>query len=288
MAQGTEPPIPSTIWMLWLQGEAQAPWLVQRCIASWREQNPGWRVRVLSNQDLPLLQPDGLSPECWQRLSMQKQANLARLHLLLNHGGVWADATTLCRRPLDGWIQEHSPTGFFAFSRPGPDRLLSNWFLAASPGHPLCQAWLDQQIAYFQRQRPMRSKTLLQRAIFRGLDRIGRRNSLSSQLWFLPGIGPLTGHSEPYFISHYCFSRCLNQQPELQRLWQGVPVLGAQEAHLAKRACQRELTAIEQQQQLERLLSSTAPLYKLCWKTLQGSDTDSNLVSTLLRAPSQP
>ena len=287
MHPAPEPGLPRTVWMLWLQGEAQAPWLVQRCISSWREQNPNWRVRVLSNQDLPLLQPAGLAPECWQRLSMQKQANLARLHLLLNHGGVWADATTLCRVPLDTWIQEHSCQGFFAFANPGPDRLLSNWFLAATPNHPLCQAWLDEQIAYFQRQRAIRSKTLLQRALFRGLERIGRRNCRSSQLWFLPGIGRLTGHSEPYFISHYCFSRCLTQHPELRRRWQGVPKLSAQEAHQAKRACQRQLTSLEQHQQLEQLLSSSTPVYKLCWKTLQGSDTDSNLVSALVRATSQ-
>jgi hypothetical protein len=287
MASAAEVRIPSTIWMLWLQGEAQAPWLVQRCIASWREQNPSWQVRVLSDQDLPLLQPTGLSTERWKQLSMQKQSNLARVHLLLNHGGVWADATTLCRRPLDTWIEQHSPTGFFAFSRPGADRLLSNWFLAATQGHPLCQAWLDEQITYFKHQQPIGTRTPLQRAIFRGLEGIGRLNILSSQLWFLPGIGRLTGHVEPYFISHYCFARCLDKQPKLQRLWQGVPAVDAQEAHIAKRACQRQLPPIEQQQQLGLLLSSSTPVFKLSWKTLQGSDTDRNLVSALLRASSQ-
>jgi hypothetical protein len=274
--------------MLWLQGESQAPWLVQRCISSWRQYNPGWSVRVLSNQDLPQLQPDGFSPEHWENLSVQEQSNLARLHLLLNHGGVWADATTLCRRPLDHWIAEHSPEGFFAFSSPGDDRLLSNWFLAASPGHILCQAWLKEHIAFFQRQSKVGAPNLLQRAIFRGLDKIGRRNSLCSQLWLRPGIGRLTGYREPYFISHYCFTRCLNRDPELHRLWERVAPLSAQEAHLAKRICRRTLTPFEQQQQLDRLLNSMIPIYKLSWKTLEGSDTDPNLVSALLRASSAP
>src|SRR5204863_369445 len=35
------------IWTCWFQGRDQAPPLVERCIASWEQRNPGWRVRCL-------------------------------------------------------------------------------------------------------------------------------------------------------------------------------------------------------------------------------------------------
>ena len=36
---------------------------------------------------------------------------MIRLELLAEHGGVWADATMLCLRPLDSWIAHALPEG---------------------------------------------------------------------------------------------------------------------------------------------------------------------------------
>lgn len=40
------------------------------------------------------------------------------VHGLMKQRGVWADATILCRQPLDDWIDEAAAPadGFFAFS----------------------------------------------------------------------------------------------------------------------------------------------------------------------------
>jgi hypothetical protein len=59
-------------------------------------------------------------------------ADQIRIELLNVHGGVWADATTMCALPLDHWLPQRMQTGFFAFERPTPDRLIASWFLAAS------------------------------------------------------------------------------------------------------------------------------------------------------------
>lgn len=138
--------IPKIIWIYWAQGEDQAPYLVRRCIASWREQNPGWDVRVLDEDGIAHHAEDMATLESLPR---RFTANLLRLQLLARHGGVWVDATTLCHRPLDDWIPLMAgQTGFFVFRGPYFDRWLDNWFIAANPKNELINAWVRHYHRY--------------------------------------------------------------------------------------------------------------------------------------------
>lgn len=78
-----------------------------------------------------------------------------RIALLAQHGGVWVDATTYCLRPLDDWLFDVLGPGFFAFDRPGPDRLISSWFLAAEPNNYIIRRWAELTLQYW-RNRPQR------------------------------------------------------------------------------------------------------------------------------------
>lgn len=139
--------IPKIVWMFWAQGEEAAPFVVRRCIDSWRSCNPDWEVRVLDENDeafqkLPPL-PDGLPYRC--------RADLFRLALLKEHGGVWIDATVFCHRPLDAWLPLHASSGFFVFGRTLPNRWLDTWFIASEPGGKLIGAWHDVYARYITR-----------------------------------------------------------------------------------------------------------------------------------------
>ena len=63
--------------------------------------------------------------------------------------GRGADATTICASPLDGWLHDLMDSGFFAFGRPGPDRMLSTWFLAAETGSYVIEKWRAASIDYW-------------------------------------------------------------------------------------------------------------------------------------------
>ncbi len=130
--------LPRVIWMYWHQGEAEAPAVVRRCIESWRRHNPGWEVRVLTAETVGAYADLGAVPAA---LSFRFSANLLRLRLLRDHGGVWADATAYCHRPLDDWAPLHVTTGFFALRDPGPARALATWFMMSEPGHILPTVW---------------------------------------------------------------------------------------------------------------------------------------------------
>jgi hypothetical protein len=143
--------LPKIIWMLWLQGWERAPRIVQACRRSWEINNPDWTIHCLNRRNVTdfidhyeargAVDDFDQPPEaCSDRL---------RIALLAQHGGVWADATTYCLRPLNSWLFGVLPSGFFAFDRPAPDRLLSSWFLAATCDNYVIKRWAENTVEYW-------------------------------------------------------------------------------------------------------------------------------------------
>ena len=135
--------LPRVVWMLWWQGWEVAPPLVRACRDSWQRHHPEWEICALTAATLAEhVDLDSAFPAAPGReLALNDLANLARTGLLRDHGGVWADGTLYCAAPLEYWLPAVLTSGFFAFDRPGPGRMLSNWLLAATPQHVVMQAW---------------------------------------------------------------------------------------------------------------------------------------------------
>ncbi|MEA2663251.1 MAG: hypothetical protein QOI11_195 [Candidatus Eremiobacteraeota bacterium] len=144
-------PIPRTIWALWLQGWDEAPEIVQACRSTWESLNPSWSFQPLTLSSLPaLLGADALRfVDSAHELPPEALSDVVRIALLERYGGVWADSTTYCLQPLDDWLSAAMPSGFFAFAKPGPDRMISSWFLAAAPGNALVERWAARTRAYW-------------------------------------------------------------------------------------------------------------------------------------------
>jgi hypothetical protein len=181
------------IWIAWLQGWSQAPFLVRQCLASWQLLNPGWQVRVLDLSqirlylDLPSLQHKSITAASF--------SDIARIALLHEFGGVWVDATVLCRKPLDEWLHPLMETGFFAFHRPGPDRPLSSWLLAANaPGHSIIAEWYEATCSYWR-----------------------NRSSSHDYFWF-----------------HHLFDDLCQSSGAFRQMWDRVPKISADGPHRAQ------------------------------------------------------
>ena len=128
--------VPKTIWMYWSQGGGHllATRLEHRaCHQSWLKNNPTWKVRVVSVHSIARYIGPARSEEVFAVKSLQSQSDLARLYLLMLHGGVYVDADVFSVVPLNNWLEQAvSPAGFFLFSLAGRDRLVSSWFIAAA------------------------------------------------------------------------------------------------------------------------------------------------------------
>lgn len=150
-----EAPCPRIIWMLWLQGWDRAPPIAQACLRSWQRLNPTWRVQTLTLETLPDFLPEDTVARVLDTPSdaVEALSDRIRIELLARYGGVWADASTLCARPLDQWLPDYLTTDFFAFERPVPERMIASWFLAATKGSYIIEQWRRRTENYWHERR---------------------------------------------------------------------------------------------------------------------------------------
>lgn len=258
--------MPKIIWLYWHQGFALAPQLVQACVRSWVVRNPEWEVFLLDQQNLNEFVSLDIPQAKLDALSLAKRANLIRLELLSRYGGVWADATTFCMSPLDGWIEDSvKPSGIFFFYKPGPDRLVSNWFIAALPGSPLIIE-INRRILAFHCAAPADKFGVFRKRLIKFFSKRFNRKVATTRfwlIWFFPKILRIY----PYFIFHYIFADILARSPELNALFEAMPKISASNPHLLQ--VFGLFSPITEEAQLA-LESPHAPLYKLHWRAGHG------------------
>ena len=179
---------PRRVFLLWMQGWDKAPELVQKTRQSWILHNPGWDIVCLNQTTLMQWVDTEKLP--YQNMSIIVAADLVRLNLLATHGGVWADATMLCVRPLDGWIDEAmAPEGFWMYHGRDEGRGPASWFMASVPGSKIITRWLAG----------------------------------SNELW-----SQVSGGAE-YFWMDRVFSRLLESDKDLLSSWRRVPYINCNE-----------------------------------------------------------
>lgn len=205
--------------MLWYQGLDKAPLVVKKCVESWIRENPDWDVVVLDADSVTKHVIPDLPQEKLAKLDLTKQSNLIRLQLLSEYGGVWADATVLCLRPLDEWIDECTTSGFFAFAFPdGHNRVLSTWLLASRRGCPIVVKWRQRYASFFldhDLDNTGRVRDLVKRTLARVLNRSRR----TTGYWFSPIVTKLL-RVYPYHVYHYLFERLVATDQECRTIWE--------------------------------------------------------------------
>jgi hypothetical protein len=261
----SEATVPRIVWTAWLQGYDAAPEVVRRCLESWQANNPGWEVRALSEDDMGEVTSFDHLAGPLRRQSLNHRSDMLRLDLLATHGGVWADATCLCMRPLDDWIDARTASsGFFAFHRPGPDRLISTWFLAARRQQPLLTALRDFMRTHWDR--PYWSEP---ERLARFLSRSARRR----RLWFTPPVRDWL-RADVYFAFHYAFELLVERDPAHAATWAATPKVPVDPSH--RLFSLGFLSAVTEAVLAE--IAETPPVYKLTWRY----DLDAPIEGTVL------
>jgi hypothetical protein len=229
-----------TIFTLWHQGYNGAPAVVRASLESWRRLNPDWRVVALDQNSVHdwIALNDIVDLER-SDLPVQKISAIARLCLLQSYGGVWTDATVFCLCPLDEWLGDYHSIGFTAFRNPGPDRLMSNWFIAAEKGNAILRALHDTFLGFINGHIFPHQGTKLGRANLARVKPIARTDVKSTLAWFEPGFVESVG-AYPYFIFHYAFNKVILSNPALRAMWESVPALDSAPPHRLQRLAKTE------------------------------------------------
>ena len=185
--------------------------------------NPDWEVIFLDNQSIAhYIDFPNEFGSYFADLPVQKQTNLYRLCLLSKYGGVWADATCLCSRPLNDWLPQFAQSGFFAFRNPGKDRLLANWFLASSENCPFIRSFYQEHKRFWQEHAFSHKKTRLRKIVTKTLRKLLSRNTTTTDLW-LSWLITRGLRIYPYFVFHYHFAYHLRRHPEFHDAFFEMP-----------------------------------------------------------------
>ena len=262
-------PLLKRIWFLWLRGVDNAPDVVQQCHRSWQVRNPGWELVSLDADNLSCyLGRDEIGLPVSRQ---QARSDLIRINLLRKYGGVWADASCFCVKPLDDWLWPYLGSGFFAFANPGPDRLLSSWFLASEQEHYVTARWASAANAYWS------GPTAPRRLVGYRTARWATR--LLPDLWFRAPARMLRIY--PYYWFHYLFNHLYDLDQQFRAGWDATPKFPADVPHAAHR---HGLTRPIQPWLRQEIDRKVAPLYKLNWRIDETPMGEGSAVQYLYRS----
>lgn len=218
--------IKKQIFTYWHQGFEQAPPVVNLCVRRMQNCNPDWEVYLLDQSNIHDYIPAlDIPAPILGKMSLAARSDLLRLKLLLIHGGVWMDPTVYCAKPLDVWLNKNMKAGLFMFQNPGPDRLVSSWFIAVDPEHVLLQAVqlrLDRYWKSAKFRNLGRDYSKFEGYMFR---LINRRKEFT-RVWFtwvFTRLFPV----QPYFFFHYCIYDQIRASRRLFDIWRTMPVVDA-------------------------------------------------------------
>ncbi|MGE0702631.1 MAG: glycosyltransferase family 32 protein, partial [Vicinamibacterales bacterium] len=140
--------IPRIIHQTWRTADVPPEW--SRLAATWRNHHPDWELRLWTDADNERLVRDHYPELAAQYASCPygiQRADFARYLILHRHGGVYVDLDMDCLRPVDSLLEGRTcvlteePAIHAAWI--GRTRMVSNGFIAASPGHPFMERVLD-------------------------------------------------------------------------------------------------------------------------------------------------
>jgi hypothetical protein len=180
------------IFIYWGQKFNNAPKIVTKCLLSWKIRNPTWEIIELDDDNLnEYIDLEEIVNIKNKKITKTAYSDIIRIFLLDKFGGCWCDATTFCNQPLDSWLYKNIQSGFFAFDKPGEDRLLSSWFLYSEKNNYIVSKWKEAVIKYWN-----------------------NNDEINTYFWF-----------------HYLFGDLYKNDEEFQKLWDLTSKISANYAH---------------------------------------------------------
>jgi hypothetical protein len=143
--------VPKQIWTYW-NDENTIPETVRLCMKSWKKHNPDYKITLLTKKNYKdhVAIPKEIANHANMNDMKQRFADLVRVYVVAEHGGVWVDSSTLMNKSLDSWLysdkRDADLYGFTIDLAPTKKRfpILENWFFAAPPQSPFVIAWRDE------------------------------------------------------------------------------------------------------------------------------------------------
>ncbi len=159
------------IFTIWLQGEENAPELVRACFRSIRK-NCTQELVVLDENTLwdYITLPDVIMEKRRRgQIKNSHFADICRVELLYQHGGIWLDSTGFATAPIPKWIIDQDFFVYMAGTKVGQAySYMQNCFIRARRGAYLLAAW-RQTILNFWMNEPREFDYFMHQLMFKAL-----------------------------------------------------------------------------------------------------------------------
>ncbi len=143
------------IFSMWLQGEENAPELVKACFNSIRK-NCTQELVVLDENtvfDYISLPDEIVAKYRAGKIKRAHFADICRVELLYEHGGIWLDSTGFATGPIPEWIIKEDFFVYMAGNVVGsPYSFMQNCFIRARKGAYLLAAWRAMILDYWMHE----------------------------------------------------------------------------------------------------------------------------------------
>ena len=261
-----------------------APPLIKLCQSTLKEHHSDWEIVLLDQNTVwDWSERPAVSRVRFDQLPLAHQSDLIRNQLLIQYGGVWSDPTIYYTDSLNTWLDEALRSDVFYFSRPGPDRLIANWFIAAGEKANPLLVCLQDALCKFWNGFDYSNIGSSSNPIIGLLERVFKKNSYLPTLWLNPIFKSITGQV-PYLVYHYLFTHLVRNNSDFRELWDEMVKISADGPHKLQRL---GLLCTAEKPMLRIVESEQPPLFKLNWKLNFDELTDDMLIVKLFERSHQ-
>lgn len=253
------------IWMYWHQGFNQAPPVIKNCVKQWQHLHLDWQIRLLDQHNVyTYAKPLDINPNTLNKMTLAHRSDLIRTQLLIKYGGVWADPTCFPVQKLEDWLPEQMRAGFFFFYKPGRDRIISNWFIAAEKDNAVLKRLYDAMINYWNKNN-FKNLGRTDTRFEKQLNRLLNRSFNSTRLWFSPLMTKVL-RIYPYMVYHFMLYRLISKYKSVKQQFDLMPKYSAEPTHALQKAGMMKILTPEIKAIIDK---KEVPVLKLTWKINQ-------------------
>ena len=138
---------PKRIWTYW-DREDRIPKTVKMCMRGWAKWNPDYEIILLTKKNYQgyVTIPEELTSHPNFNDMPARFADLVRVWVLAEHGGIWIDSSIILKAPLDDWLfpKYAEFSGFYIDGMTKTTPVIENWFFACNKGSPFVKKWRDE------------------------------------------------------------------------------------------------------------------------------------------------
>ncbi len=164
------------VWVCWFQGMDNAPAIVKKCYESLRENLNGKEIILITSENMHkyVNMPEYIVDK-WKKgqITNTHMTDLLRLELLINHGGMWIDATVLCTgKEIPDYFFD-SDLFLYQSLKPGRDGqglYISSWLICAKTHNRILMAARDLCYEYWKKNKELVDYFLVHHFISIALD----------------------------------------------------------------------------------------------------------------------